>query len=186
MDTIQSKDMPFVSLQLVKDGNLSPPGMQKYLLSLRYSLNNVVRDHVRQCLSLISAAKSTQCNTMGIPCRAWQGVSQMLYPDQPSMCLVSNGAELVVLSKRLFLERANDACMRHIRQTVRSLVKLVYRQINITYNIYIIDDLRKSRGLHSVNAYRHGLYIYIYQSMPAGVAQSSHAFVGGTVSTWAR
>jgi len=103
--------------------------MQKYLLPLRYSLNNVVRDHVRQCLSLISAAKSTQCNIMGIPCRAWQGVSQMLYPDQPSMCLVSNGAELVVLSKRLFLERANDACMRHIRQTVRSLVKLVYRQI---------------------------------------------------------
>ena len=30
------------------------------------------------------------------------------------------------------------------------------------------------------------LYIYIYRSMPAGVAQSSHAFVGGTVSTWAR
>ena len=40
-----------------------------------------------------------------------------------------------------------------------------------------IDDLRKSRGLHSVNAYRHGLY------MLAGVAQSRHAFVGGTVST---
>ena len=49
-----------------------------------------------------------------------------------------------------------------------------------------IDDLRKSRGLHSVSAYRHGLYIYIYRSMPAGVAQSSHGFVGGTVSTWAR
>ena len=26
----------------------------------------------------------------------------------------------------------------------------------------------------------------ISRSMPAGVAQSSHAFVGGTVSTWAR
>ena len=26
----------------------------------------------------------------------------------------------------------------------------------------------------------------IHRSMPAGVAQSSHAFVGGTVSTWAR
>ena len=26
----------------------------------------------------------------------------------------------------------------------------------------------------------------IYRSMPAGVAQSSHAFVGGTLSTWAR
>ena len=47
-----------------------------------------------------------------------------------------------------------------------------------------IDDLRKSRGLHSVSAYRHGLYIY--RSRPAGVAQSRHAFVGGTVSTWAR
>ena len=52
----------------------------------------------------------------------------------------------------------------------------------------LIDDLRKSRGLHSVNAYRYGLYIYIYiyMSMPAGVAQSRHAFVGGTLSTWAR
>ena len=48
----------------------------------------------------------------------------------------------------------------------------------------LIDDLRKSRGLHSVSAYRHGLYIF--RSMPAGVAQSRHAFVGGTVSTWAR
>ena len=47
-----------------------------------------------------------------------------------------------------------------------------------------IDDLRKSRGLHSVSAYRHGLYIY--RSMPAGVARSSHALVGGTVSTWGR
>ena len=26
----------------------------------------------------------------------------------------------------------------------------------------------------------------IYRSMPAGVAQSRHAFVGSTVSTWAR
>ena len=26
----------------------------------------------------------------------------------------------------------------------------------------------------------------MYRSMPAGVAQSRHAFVGGTVSTWAR
>ena len=25
----------------------------------------------------------------------------------------------------------------------------------------LIDDLRKSRGLHSVSAYRHGLYIQV-------------------------
>ena len=47
-----------------------------------------------------------------------------------------------------------------------------------------IDELRKSKGLHSVSAYRHGLYIY--RSRPAGVVQSRHAFVVGTVSTWAR
>ena len=52
------------------------------------------------------------------------------------------------------------------------------RQVNT------IDDLRKSRGLHSLSANRHGLYIY--RSMPAGVAQSRHAFVGGTLSMWAR
>ena len=45
-----------------------------------------------------------------------------------------------------------------------------------------IDDLRKSIGLHSVSAYRHGLYM----SMLAGVAQSRPAFVRGTVNTWAR
>ena len=26
----------------------------------------------------------------------------------------------------------------------------------------LIDDLRKSRGLHSVSAYRHGLYIHVH------------------------
>ena len=56
--------------------------------------------------------------------------------------------------------------------------------LQLSYLSSLIDDLRKSRGLHSVTAYRHGLYIY--SSMPAGVAQSSHALVGGTLSTWAR
>ena len=46
-----------------------------------------------------------------------------------------------------------------------------------------IDDLRKSRGLHSVSAYGHRP---VYRSMPAGVVQSRHAFVGGTVRTWGR
>ena len=49
---------------------------------------------------------------------------------------------------------------------------------------FTIDDLRKSKGLHSISAYGHGA-VYIYMTMPAGVAQSRHAFVGGTVSTWA-
>ena len=44
---------------------------------------------------------------------------------------------------------------------------------------WLIDDFRKSMGLHSVRAFEH-------RSMPAGVAQSRHAFVGDTVSMWVR
>ena len=46
-----------------------------------------------------------------------------------------------------------------------------------------IDDLQKSKGLHSVSAYGHGP---VYKSTPAGVVQSRYAFVGGTVSPWGR
>ena len=44
--------------------------------------------------------------------------------------------------------------------------------------LHAIDDLRKSKGLYSISC--------IYRSMPVGVVQSRHAFVGGTVSTWGR
>ena len=57
------------------------------------------------------------------------------------------------------------------RRRLRSLLYLCY-----VFRA-LIDDLRKSRGLHSVSAYRHGLYIY--RSRPAGVAQSRRAFVSG-------
>ena len=53
----------------------------------------------------------------------------------------------------------------------------------MTY-ILSIDDLRKSRGPHSVRAFGHGPVSY--RSMPAGIAQSRHAFVGSTVSMWGR
>ena len=42
------------------------------------------------------------------------------------------------------------------------------------------DDLWKSRGLHSVSAYRHDLYI---QVNACGCSAGSQAFVGGSVST---
>ena len=64
---------------------------------------------------------------------------------------------------------------------LRSVLSLCLRHVSAG----LIDDLRKSRGLHSVSAYRQGP-VYLYRSMPAGVAQSRHAFVGGTVSTWGR
>ncbi|XP_048248593.1 uncharacterized protein LOC124151217 isoform X1 [Haliotis rufescens] len=45
------------------------------------------------------------------------GVSNTIYPEQPSLSLVSNGAECIVLSKKLFLERSSEAGMRHVRHT---------------------------------------------------------------------
>ena len=74
---------------------------------------------------------------------------------------------------------AQDCYSRHY-----DLKQMRPRVLVESTNKKLIDVLRKSRGLHSVSAYRHGLYIYRYR--PAGVAQSRRAFVGGTVSTWAR
>ncbi|XP_041362226.1 uncharacterized protein LOC121378215 [Gigantopelta aegis] len=45
------------------------------------------------------------------------GVSNMVYPEQPSLYLVSNGAECIVISKKFFLEKASEASMRYLRQT---------------------------------------------------------------------
>ena len=69
------------------------------------------------------------------------------------------------------------ACKSYI---IVSLIEKYYK-----YNDYYctngqIEDLRKSRRLHSISAYRHGLY------GPVGVVQSRRTFVGGTVSMWAR
>ena len=64
-----------------------------------------------------------------------------------------------------------------------SLLKNYIKVKKILFNT--IGDLRKSRGLHSVRAFGHGP-VYIYRSMPAGVAQSRYTFVGGTVNMWGR
>ena len=66
----------------------------------------------------------------------------------------------------------------------RIIVRRAVRSMFGELMVHPIDDLRKSRGLHSVSAYS-VTCIYIYRSMPAGVAQSSHAFVEGTLNTWA-
>ena len=56
-----------------------------------------------------------------------------------------------------------------------SASSLTAGQMMINCNSLKTDDLRKSKGLHSVSAYGHGP---VYRSMPAGVVQSRHAFAG--------
>ncbi|KAK3591740.1 hypothetical protein CHS0354_019509 [Potamilus streckersoni] len=44
------------------------------------------------------------------------GVSSLIFPDQPSFSVVSNGSECIMISKKLFLEKANDAVMMNLRE----------------------------------------------------------------------
>uniref|UniRef100_H2Y737 Uncharacterized protein n=1 Tax=Ciona savignyi TaxID=51511 RepID=H2Y737_CIOSA len=44
------------------------------------------------------------------------GVGCSLYTDQPQVALVSNGAECLMLSKKLFWEHVTEQCLDHLRQ----------------------------------------------------------------------
>ena len=96
--------------------------VSKDVALMSYPVLSVFKDVALMSYPVLSVCKDVALMSYLVFPR--QGVSQMLYPDQPSMCLVSNGAELIVLSKRLFLERATDASMRHIRQTVGAARRL--------------------------------------------------------------
>ncbi|XP_061191142.1 uncharacterized protein LOC133199348 isoform X2 [Saccostrea echinata] len=45
------------------------------------------------------------------------GVANMIYQDQPSMSVISNGAECIMISKKFFMEKKTDATMRSIYQS---------------------------------------------------------------------
>ena len=47
-----------------------------------------------------------------------------MFSDQPSVSLVSNGAECVVISKQLFLEHAPEHLIHQIRLSVSDCYKL--------------------------------------------------------------
>ena len=50
-------------------------------------------------------------------CRC-QGLSDLFFDNQPSMTLVSNGAECISISKKLFMEHASHAFVTRIREDV--------------------------------------------------------------------
>lgn len=45
------------------------------------------------------------------------GISNLIYQDQPSMSVISNGAECIMISKKFFMEKKTDATMRSIYQS---------------------------------------------------------------------
>jgi hypothetical protein len=53
----------------------------------------------------------------------------MIYQDQPSMSLVSNGAECIMISKKFFMEKKTEATMRSIYQSVRYNIGLTLSHV---------------------------------------------------------
>ena len=105
----------------------------------------------------------------GTACRS--GQSSIKNEDQNCVWLSSVFVSAVAAGDILYVLHVwLSGCMRYAFVVVVVLLSL-------------IDDLRKSRGLHSVRDFGHGP---VYLGPCLGVAQSRHAFVGGTVSTWGR
>ncbi|XP_070557882.1 cGMP-dependent protein kinase-like [Ptychodera flava] len=50
------------------------------------------------------------------------GLAEMLFENQPSLSLVSNGAECIVISKKFFMEHANEDLMTRLRMEERPYI----------------------------------------------------------------
>ena len=49
----------------------------------------------------------------------FQGLTKNVFPEQAtSYSVVSNGAECILISKKFFFEKANEATLHHLRQVV--------------------------------------------------------------------
>ena len=47
-----------------------------------------------------------------------QGLTGVVFSDQPSLSLVSNGAECIVINKKFYLEHATEETLRGLRKEV--------------------------------------------------------------------
>ena len=69
------------------------------------------------------------------------------------------------------------------------VLKMKIFRIHVSVGVYL-SSVASNRRSSEIQGTALGkslrAWICIYRSMPAGVAQSRHAFVGGTVSTWGR
>ena len=69
----------------------------------------------------------------------FQGLTKSVFPEQAeSFSVVSNGAECIMISKKFFLEKANEATMLHLRQVVRTKTRLVLLSLLVSTLIVVI------------------------------------------------
>ena len=68
-----------------------------------------------------------------------QGLTKSVFPEQAeSFSVVSNGAECIMISKKFFLEKANEATMLHLRQVVRTKTRLVLLSLLVSTLIIVV------------------------------------------------
>ncbi|XP_013391621.1 cyclic nucleotide-binding domain-containing protein 2-like [Lingula anatina] len=84
------------------------------------------------------------------------GLANIVFDDQPSLCIVSNGAECIMINKKFYLEHCPDALMRRLRTTVspfpsddemqKNLKERVnwdvYRQARLNHVVFDIQQLK--------------------------------------------
>ena len=68
-----------------------------------------------------------------------QGLTKSVFPEQAeSFSVVSNGAECIMISKKFFLEKANEATMLHLRQVVRTRTRRVVLSLSVSTLIIVV------------------------------------------------
>jgi len=81
-----------------------------------------------------------------------------LYSNQPSLTLISNGAECLMLNKKFYLENANEDCMKFLRESVSFFaISLVY--ISKNYKI----KKNKSFQISALEEIPHSVLMFICQ-----------------------
>mgnify|MGYP000088430986 CR=1 FL=1 len=69
-----------------------------------------------------------------------QGLTKSVFPEQAeSFSVVSNGAECIMISKKFFLEKANEATMLHLRQVVRTRTRRVVLSLSVSTLIIVVN-----------------------------------------------
>ena len=52
-------------------------------------------------------------------CYLFQGLADVLIGDQPSLSVISKGADCLLINKQFYLEHATEKLLRDVRQNVR-------------------------------------------------------------------
>ena len=86
--------------------------------------------HIYDCSFCVGSPVQTYINLQQIVIVS-QGLAPLVFPDQPGMCLVSNGAECVLIEKKLY----EAHCPKHLSQRLKTEVSRCSRSLRQLGNV---------------------------------------------------